>query len=135
MRSSFTKGRSARNATLMSGTIASTSSIPANRRVSLDIRSIVMCREPVVGIGSRSSALGIGSWDWVLGLGLGIGSWDWVLGLGLGIGSWDWVLGLGLGIGPWVLGLGCWLLGVGPWRWPSASAAESCTRALSFSLK
>ena len=46
--------------------------------------------------------IGIGHWDWGLGLGIWIVDWDWALELGIGIRDW----GLGLGIGNWGLRLG-----------------------------
>ncbi|RIV17128.1 hypothetical protein D2Q93_16005 [Alicyclobacillaceae bacterium I2511] len=45
--------------------------------------------------------IGIGHWDWSLGLVIGIGHWDWSLGLVIGIGHWDWSLGLVTGTGHW----------------------------------
>ena len=47
--------------------------------------------------------MGIGDWDGGgIGEDLGIGNWDWGLGLGIGIGDLDWGWGLGIRIGDWL---------------------------------
>ena len=51
--------------------------------------------------------VGIGDWDWGLGLEIGIGDWNGRLGLGIGIGIGDWDRG-GMEVDLGKMGLASW---------------------------